>query len=67
LLEVALKVLDAVEKAGLITKKGSICTTLLKAINNSSDIEQCINATKQVYDAVLKEEPNLKKSVRGVF
>jgi GTP-binding protein len=65
-LEVALKILDAVEKEGLITK-GSICTTLLKAINNSSDIEQRIKATKQVYEAALKEEPNLKKSVREAF
>ncbi|KAL3916893.1 MAG: hypothetical protein SGILL_004969 [Bacillariaceae sp.] len=65
-LAVAMRILDAVEREGIIMK-GSVCVSLVRAINNSSDIEQRIKGTKRVYLLVANKDAILKKSIRETF
>ncbi|KAG7371901.1 hypothetical protein IV203_018043 [Nitzschia inconspicua] len=57
---VTLKVLDIVEEEGIISE-GSICLTLVRAINNSSDMEDRVKLTKRVYELVTQDEKAASK------
>jgi hypothetical protein len=64
--EVTMKVLDIIEQEGNILE-GSICKTLLRAINNSSEMEHRVIMTKRVYELVAKDEEVLTRSTQRTF
>jgi hypothetical protein len=64
--EVTLKVLDIIEKEGLLME-GSVCSALLRAINNSLDMEHRVTLTKRAYQLATKDEKNLEGFIRKIF
>jgi hypothetical protein len=56
-LDVALDIFDVVQKEGILLE-GSICTSLIRVISNSTDLIRRIEYMKIVYLAIIEENPN---------